>query len=123
MQSDIAVPRVLVDTHALLWWMVGDPRLSRKAETILEDRFAARLVSVVSLWEIAIKLSLRRMPVHGLTIARLNEQLEAQSFIAVPIRLGDLSRLQTLPCIHRDPFDRLLIAQAAIQKYAVDTVW
>jgi len=127
--------KVLVDTHALLWWMGGDARLSGQAREIVEDGANQRLVSIVSLWEIAIKISLGRLPTYGLTVSRIAEQLHEQSFAMIPVRLGDLTRIEKLPWIHRDPFDRLLIAQAleenvplltsddAIRQYAVQTIW
>jgi PIN domain nuclease of toxin-antitoxin system len=127
--------KVLVDTHALLWWMGGDTRLSERAHKILEDGATHRLVSIVSLWEIAIKINLGRLPIYGLTVTRVAEQLQKQNFITIPVRLGDLVRLEQLPWIHRDPFDRLLITQAleenvpmltsdeAILQYAVQTIW
>ncbi|HUD15108.1 MAG TPA: type II toxin-antitoxin system VapC family toxin [Terracidiphilus sp.] len=127
--------KVLVDTHALLWWMGGDARLSELALGILEDGANQRLVSIVSLWEIAIKISLGRLPTSGLNVTRIAEQLREQDFVMIPVRLGDLVRIEKLPWIHRDPFDRLLIAQALeedaplltsdglIRQYAVQTIW
>jgi len=127
--------KVLVDTHALLWWMGGDARVSELARGILEDGANQRLVSIVSLWEIAIKISLGRLPTSGLNVTRIAEQLRKQDFVMIPVRLGDLVRIEKLPWIHRDPFDRLLIAQALeedaplltsdglILQYAVQTIW
>jgi PIN domain nuclease of toxin-antitoxin system len=127
--------KVLVDTHALLWWMGGDARLSELAGRILEDGANQRLVSIGSLWEIAIKISLGRLPTSGLNVTRIAEQLREQDFVMIPVRLGDLVRIEKLPWIHRDPFDRLLIAQALeedaplltsdglILQYAVQTIW
>jgi PIN domain nuclease of toxin-antitoxin system len=127
--------KVLVDTHALLWWIGGDTRLSDQACGILEDGANQRLVSIVSLWEIAIKISLGRIPTYGLTISRVAELLREQNFAVLPVRVGDLVRIEKLPWIHRDPFDRLLITQAleenvplltsdaAILQYAVRTIW
>lgn len=109
--------------------------MSGQARRILEDPANERLVSVASLWEIAIKISLARLPVYGLTVARVEEQLRKQSFIQIPVRLDALIRVEQLPWIHRDPFDRLLIAQALaediplltsdgqIQRYPVKTIW
>jgi PIN domain nuclease of toxin-antitoxin system len=127
--------KVLVDTHALLWWMGGDARLSELGRAIVEDGANQRLVSIVSLWEIAIKISLGRLPTYGLTVTRIAEQLREQDFVTIPVRLGDLVRIEKLPWIHRDPFDRILIAQALeedaplltsdglILQYAVQTIW
>ena len=134
-QSEIAALKVLVDTHALLWWMGGDGRLSDRARGILENGANQRLISIVSLWEIAIKASSGRLPTYGLTVSCIAEELREQRFEVIPVRLTDLVRIEKLPWIHRDPFDRLLITQAleenvpmltsdeAIVKYAVQTIW
>lgn len=115
--------------------MGGDARVSELARGILEDGANQRLVSIVSLWEIAIKISLGRLPTSGLNVTRIAEQLREQDFVMIPVRLGDLVRIEKLPWIHRDPFDRLLIAQALeedaplltsdglILQYAVQTIW
>jgi PIN domain nuclease of toxin-antitoxin system len=127
--------KVLVDTHALLWWLGGDVRLSELARGILEDGANQRLVSIVSLWEIAVKIRLSRLPISGLAVTPIAEQLREQDFVMIPVSLGDLVRVEKLPWIHRDPFDRLLIAQAPeedaplltsdglILQYAVQTIW
>jgi PIN domain nuclease of toxin-antitoxin system len=126
---------VLVDTHAILWWLAGDKRLSRAARRILETPVNRRWVSIASLWEISIKMSLGRLPVRDLTLRTISDELTAQEFVILPVRLTDLFRLEQLPQIDRDPFDRLLIAQAleervplltadtVIARYPVKTVW
>ena len=127
--------KVLVDTHALLWWMGGDRRLSNQARVILENSANERIVSVASLWELAIKISMARPPAYGLTVGLVEEQLRAQDFIQLPLRIDALVRVEKLPWLHRDPFDRMLIGQALseniplltsdtqIQRYPVQTVW
>jgi PIN domain nuclease of toxin-antitoxin system len=126
---------VLVDTHAVLWWLAGSGRLSRRAKLILGDAANRRLVSMVSLWEIAIKIGSGRLPTGGLTLKDLVDELIKQRFELRSVEPGDLFRLETLPQLHRDPFDRLLVAQAiedgvplltvdgAIAQYPVQTVW
>src|SRR6202041_2559181 len=101
--------RVLVDTHAILWWLVDDKRLSKTARQILEDSTHVRLVSFASLWEIAIKMGAGRLLVKGLSFSELPPLLRDLEFQFLPIRIGDLERLDSLPWHHRDPFDRLLI--------------
>lgn len=127
--------KILVDTHAILWWLAGDERLSVRARKILEDSANQRLVSVASLWEIAIKMSAGRLPADGLTLRTIAGHLKDQEFAVLPIRLEDLLRLEGLPWVHRDPFDRLIIAQAIeegipllsadriLTQYAVETIW
>lgn len=125
----------LVDTHILLWWLQDDPRLSRNARRALEDSNARHWVSYVSLWEIAIKMSLGKLDVGGRSIERLTAELDREGFVLLPIRIEHLSRLADLVHLHRDPFDRMLIAQAlelgaplltndtAIKRYPVKTIW
>jgi PIN domain nuclease of toxin-antitoxin system len=127
--------KVLADTHAILWWLAGDERLSRTARRILENPANRRLVSVASLWEIGIKLSAGKLLDEGLTLRIIADSLNEQEFVVLPIRLEALLRLDQLPWIHRDPFDRMLIAQAMeeeiplltadskISRYAVKTIW
>lgn len=127
--------RVLVDTHAILWWLVDDRRLSKTARRILEDSTHARLVSFASLWEIAIKMGARKLLVRDLSFSELAPLLRSLEFQFLPIRLGDLERLDSLPWHHRDPFDRLLIAQSLeegvplmtsddwVEDYQLRTVW
>jgi PIN domain nuclease of toxin-antitoxin system len=127
--------RVLVDTHAILWWLVDDKRISKTAKRILEDSTHARLVSLASLWEIAIKMSAGKLLVRDLSFAELPPLLRSLEFQFLPIRLGDLERMESLPWHHRDPFDRLLIAQSLeervpfmtsddwVEDYQLRTVW
>jgi PIN domain nuclease of toxin-antitoxin system len=127
--------RVLVDTHAILWWLVDDKRLSKTARRILEDSTRARLVSFASLWEIAIKMGAGKLSVRGFSFSELPPLLRGLEFQFLPIRLGDLERLDSLPWHHRDPFDRLLIAQSLeegvplmtsddwVEDYQLRTIW
>jgi PIN domain nuclease of toxin-antitoxin system len=126
---------ILADTHAILWWLVGDERLSRTARRILENPVNRRFVSIASLWETGIKLSTGKLLDEGLTLRVIADSLNEQEFVSLPIRIEALLRLDRLPWLHRDPFDRMLIAQAMeegiplltadskISRYAVETVW
>ena len=127
--------RVLVDTHAILWWLADDKRLSKAARRILEDSTHGRIVSFASLWEIAIKMSAGKLLVRDLSFSELPPLLRSLEFQFLPIRLGDLERLDSLPWHHRDPFDRLLIAQSLeegiplmtsddwVEDYRLRTIW
>jgi PIN domain nuclease of toxin-antitoxin system len=127
--------KVLVDTHAILWWLAGDKRLSRPAKRILEDPANRRWVSVASLWEIAIKMSTGRLTTQDLTLRTIIDQLSEQEFVIRAVRVADLLQLEQLAEIHRDPFDRILIAQAIeehvpiltadaiIAQYPIKTIW
>ena len=127
--------KALVDTHALLWWLAGDDRLSPRAQELLADSAHQRLVSAASLWEIAIKFNSGRLTAAGLTLREIAQELQRQRFLLLPVRLEDLLRLEELPWLHRDPFDRLILAQAIqeaiplltadrlITQYQFETIW
>jgi PIN domain nuclease of toxin-antitoxin system len=126
---------VLVDTHTLLWWIFDDRRISPAAQQILEDRESRRFVSYASLWEIAIKVNLGKLDTSGMTVDEIALLLQKLGFSLLPIHLEDISRLANLARLHRDPFDRMLIAQAQelgiplltndakIKQYPVKTIW
>lgn len=121
----------LLDTHALLWWMTNDRRLSRRArETITNEEI---LVSVVSAWEIEIKRGLARIEAD--THAILEEVTGTVGFAWLEIGPAHVVALADLPPLHRDPFDRMLVAQAQLEhvslisrdrevrRYEVETIW
>lgn len=121
----------LVDTHALLWWVTNDRRLSRRArERIANDEI---LVSVVSVWEIEIKRGLGRIDAD--THAILEEVTGTVGFVWLEVGPAHVAALADLPPLHRDPFDRMLVAQAqlehvplisrdrALSNYEVETIW
>jgi PIN domain nuclease of toxin-antitoxin system len=126
---------ILVDTHAILWWLAGEKRLSRAAKRILEDPANRRWVSIASIWEIAIKMRTGRLTTQDLTLRMIVDQLSEQEFVILPVRVADLLQLEQLTQIHRDPFDHMLIAQALeervpilttdaiIAQYPVKTIW
>lgn len=100
----------LLDTHALIWFLNGDKNLSSKARKSIESAGASSFVSVVSLWEIAIKISLKRLDVKA-SFEQIGEEILKNNFQILPISFQDTLVLSSLPFHHRDPFDRLLIAQ------------
>jgi len=106
------VASLLLDTHALLWWLDGDERLSPVARAAIADGASQILVSAASAWEITTKHRLGKLP--GATdVARdVSGCVAAQGFEELPISLRDAERAGRLPGPHRDPFDRMLIAQA-----------
>lgn len=103
---------VLLDAHAFLWFIAGNTKLSNTARSFIEDQSQTKLLSVASLWEIAIKHSLGRL---ALTIpfGQLIQQ-SLNGFSLLSIEVDHLEALVNLPFHHRDPFDRLLIAQAIV---------
>ncbi len=105
--------RALLDTHAFLWWVTDDPQLSPAARDTIGDGENQILLSVVSVWEIVLKAGLGRVTFEGGSAAgSIPEQIEANAFEILPIHLRHALRLGDLPDVHRDPFDRMLAAQA-----------
>ena len=100
--------RLLLDTHVLLWWRAAAEPLSPRARAEIADGNNEILVSVASLWEITIKRSLGKLTFPD----DLESVLHEERFDLLPISLGQLRVLEGLPQLHRDPFDRLLVAQA-----------
>ena len=103
--------RILLDTNVALWAISDDRRLSRRARRIIEDIDNTVCVSVANLWEIAIKHALRReaMPVSA---AAVREYFSRSGYSMIEITAAHAVRVERLPLIHADPFDRILVAQA-----------
>jgi len=100
----------LIDTHILLWYMVGDKRVNKETHTILEDPSNTIFLSNVSLWEIAIKTSIGKLKLKG-NMVDLEKYLLEIGCQILPFDFEDLETLLILPFHHQDPFDRLIIAQ------------
>jgi PIN domain nuclease of toxin-antitoxin system len=109
--------RLLLDTHALLWWLADDARLAEVARKAIADPTNDAFVSAASAWEIAIKVRLGKVTMPD----DLAEQLAANSFTALPVQVPHALAVRRLPDHHRDPFDRLLVAQAQIERLTVVT--
>ncbi len=108
--------RMLLDTQALLWFLLDDPRLSRKALDCIADPDNDILVSPASHWEIAIKISIGK---YGLTEdfeSFFSREIHGNGFLVLPIEIRHTAILTRLPFHHRDPFDRLIIAQALAEE-------
>jgi PIN domain nuclease of toxin-antitoxin system len=101
--------KLLLDTHALLWWMSDDDRLAGRARGLIADPANDVLVSVASLWEIVVKVRVGKLTAD---IEEISVACEQGGFISLDIARGHLSVLSNLAMHHRDPFDHLLIAQA-----------
>ncbi len=104
--------RLLLDTHALLWLLDGDAALSPAAHTAISDAQNEKLLSVSSLWEITIKTGLGKLALKQTLPEFLGLVEQTRAVQPLAIRPPHLLRLATLPHHHRDPFDRLIIAQA-----------
>ena len=107
--------RILLDTHALLWWLDGDSRLSGPARKAIADKGNSVLVSAASVWEITTKHRLGKLPGAADVAADVPACLASQDFLALDITVAHAQRAGFLPGPHRDPFDRMLIAQAQIE--------
>jgi PIN domain nuclease of toxin-antitoxin system len=106
-----AATKRLLDTHLVLWAAYEPNRLSAAAKKLMQNREQPLLFSLATLWEVAIKSSLGR-PDFSVDVGDLREGLLNSGFLELPIQAAHLCRVATLPWVHRDPFDRLLVAQA-----------
>ena len=111
--------RILLDTHAFLWWLAGNERLSHEARRAILDQENDILVSAASAWEIATKYRLGKLPNAGAVALDIRGAIADQDFDELPISVDDATRAGTLPSVHRDPFDRMLIAQAQANDLAL----
>jgi PIN domain nuclease of toxin-antitoxin system len=127
--------KVLVDTHTFIWALLKDHRLTPKAKQILKSDEHELVFSLVSLWEIAIKIKTGKLNTIGSSVAYIRDEMNAYGMELLPIRYEHILQLESLPHHHSDPFDRLLIAQATteslpiltgdrvFQQYAVKLIW
>jgi PIN domain nuclease of toxin-antitoxin system len=108
------VNQILLDTHAFLWFVFDDSRLSSSAAKTIEDARVTKLLSVVSLWEIVIKSQIGKLKL-GMTLEDFfNRNVTKRELELVDIELRHLLAYDALPLVHRDPFDRLLAAKARV---------
>jgi PIN domain nuclease of toxin-antitoxin system len=127
--------RLLLDTHTLLWWLGNDPALPNSARTVIAKQGNVALVSAVSAWEIAIKFNLGKLPDASDLLSDFNGFISRERFEVLFISADHAVRAGLLPGPHRDPFDRMLIAQAqaenlplvsndrAFDQYPVRRIW
>jgi PIN domain nuclease of toxin-antitoxin system len=111
--------RLLLDTHALLWWLAGDSQLSTTARAAIEDEDNPIYVSAASAWEVATKHRIGKLPQAGPLATDFALQVSRQGFIGLDITLEHGQRAGGLPGPHRDPFDRMLVAQAQAENLAL----
>ena len=111
--------RLLLDTHALLWWLADDDSLPGLARKNISSRAHTIHVSAASAWEIATKYRIGKLPQGGELASRFDAILDSESFEALPISANHGVRAGLLPGPHRDPFDRMLIAQAQSEGFTV----
>ena len=114
--------KLLLDTHTLLWFITGDSKLSLAARLLIDDLANDKFVSVVSLWEIAIKYGLGRLILSDKFEVLFPNQLTINGFEQLAIENAHLYEFVKLPRHHNDPFDRLIIAQAIAEKMSVVSI-
>lgn len=124
----------LIDTHAALWFLAEDESLSKKARTIIETS-PNIFISVASLWEISIKYSMHKLDIILPGLSVFIDDYVKQTYSILNIRPDHIKAVVNLPFIHRDPFDRMLVAQAKVEdmtlitcdqyipQYPIKTVW
>jgi|SRR6476661_4434721 len=125
--------RLLLDTHALIWFVSNDPNLPVSTRDKIESADEVFL-SIASLWEMAIKLNIGKLPLQG-NFEDIEPQLIAAGITILPLTFADTVQFRYLPLHHRDPFDRILVAQAinhslvlisrdvAFDAYDIERVW
>lgn len=107
--------RLLLDTHALIWWFEGNTNLPRTVRSAIDDKQNEKFVSAVSTWEIATKHRIGKLPNVAALATDAVARIAAEGFAALPITLVHGQAAGALPGPHKDPFDRMLIAQAMIE--------
>lgn len=127
--------RALLDTHTFLWWITDDPRLSARAREVIGDGENKIFLSAASGWEMAIKAKLGKLRLPGDPVSFIAEQIAVNGFDSLPVQMSHALFVYALPSYHRDPFDRLLVAQAKLEnlclltadpqmaRYPVEIVW
>jgi PIN domain nuclease of toxin-antitoxin system len=111
--------RLLLDTHALLWWLTKSPSLTASAQNLLKNRDHTVLVSAASMWEIATKVRLGKLDVAIEVVENFVAYLARERFEAVSVTAAHGIRAGLLPGPHKDPFDRMLIAQALAENVPI----
>jgi PIN domain nuclease of toxin-antitoxin system len=127
--------RVLLDTHTFLWWVTDDPQLSETVRAIITDANNLVFLSVASAWEIVIKVRTGKLVLPEPPEAYIPRRLASNQFQSLGIELAHVLQVSSLPDWHRDPFDRILIAQSQVERlpllsldrqisqYSVQVVW
>jgi len=113
--------KVLVDTHSFLWALLHDHRLSTKSKQVLRSEGYELVFSLVSLWEIAIKIKTGKLNAIGSSVAYIRAEMDSYGMELLPIRYEHILQLENLPIHHSDPFDPLLIAQAISENLPILT--
>ncbi len=111
--------KILIDTHIFLWAIMGDPRLSGRKQEIFLGESNQLYLSIASIWEMVIKINLGKLTMPLPAIGYIMKQMEKTHIAPLAIQVSHLAELEGLPPLHRDPFDRILIAQARAEKMRI----
>lgn len=114
--------KILLDTQAFLWFITDDPKLSAFARSLIENPDNERLFSIAGLWEIAIKMSLGKLELEKPFEELIPHQLEFNDVEPFAIEIAHLKKVAVMPFHHRDPFDRLIIAQSLVEQLPVVSI-
>jgi PIN domain nuclease of toxin-antitoxin system len=113
---------LLLDTHAFLWWVTDDAQLSATIRKIITDPSNTIYFSVISAWEIIIKYQTGKLTLPETATTYISSRLAANNFSTLTVEMSHVLKVASLPNHHRDPFDRLLIAQSQVQQIPIATV-
>lgn len=113
--------RILLDTHVFLWYISGDPKLTASTRDAIRDRRNEAYLSVVSVWEAVVKHRLGKLPLPEPAERYLPAQRERHEISSLPLDGLSVGRLGSLPSLHRDPFDRMLVCQALQHRLVIAT--
>jgi len=111
---------ILLDTHTFIWFFNGDEQLSLKARKLIEDSRNKKFISIASIWEVAIKIGLRKLFFDGKT-SEVADLIELNGFRILPISIAHIVTYESMEFVHRDPFDRILVAQAIVENMTIIT--
>lgn len=112
---------VLLDTHILIWFINGDDALSEKSKKIISNIDNKCHISIASIWEIAIKLSLGKLSLNG-GLTKISKILKKYEIEILPIEFSHIEKLLKLEFYHKDPFDRIIISQSLVEKIPIITI-
>ena len=113
--------RYLVDTHALIWSFENNKKLLQKMKNIIDDAHNEIFVSIASLWEMAIKISNGKLDL-SVSLAQLIEDIALRNIQILPINPSHVLKVETLPFHHKDPFDRIIVAQSLVENITVVSI-
>ncbi len=108
----------IVDTHAFLWFLEGNNNLSKNAREMIEELDTKKFISIVSIWEIALKINLGKLTLQ-ISLEELKGEIFNNNFDILPLDFDHIIKLRELEDIHKDPFDRMIIAQATCEKCSI----